>query len=85
MNALTDKRTIEIKAKRKGMFLSPWANNDPTIPDKATYWLVDETTDLPVIVDPVALEQIDEMLNGLPDKDASKARPDPAYGDGTEA
>jgi hypothetical protein len=85
MNVLTDKRTIEIKAKRKGMFLSPWANNDPTIPDKATYWLVDETTDLPVIVDPVALEQIDEMLNGLPDKDPGEARPDPVYGDGTEA
>jgi hypothetical protein len=85
MNVLTDKRAIEIKAKLKGMFLSPWANNDPTIPDRATYWLVDETTDLPVIVDPVALEQIDEMLNDLPDKDPSEARPDPVYGDGTEA
>ena len=85
MNALTDKIAIEIKAKLKGMFLSPWANNDPTIPDKATYWLVDETTDLPVIVDPVALEQIDEMLNDLPDKDPSEARPNPVYGDGTEA
>ena len=69
MNVPADKRTIEIKAKSKGMFLSPWATNDPTIPEKATYWLVDEMTDLPLIVDPVALEQIDEMLNGLPDKD----------------
>jgi hypothetical protein len=85
MNVPADKRAIEIKAKLKGMFLSPWANNDPTLPDKATYWLVDETTDLPVIADPVALEQIDEMLNGLPDKDAGEARPDPVYGDGTEA
>ena len=85
MNVLTDKRAIEIKAKSKGMFLSPWANNDPTVPDKATYWLVDETTDLPVIADPVVLEQIDEKLNGLPDKDPSEARPDPVYGDGTEA
>lgn len=49
------------------------------------YWLVDETTDLPVIVDPVALAQIDEMLNDLPDKDPGEARPDPVYGDGTEA
>ena len=85
MNILTDKREIEIKAKSKGMFLSPWVNNDPTIPEKATYWLVDEMTDLPVVVDPVALEQIDEMLNGLPDKDPSEARLDPVYGDGTEA
>jgi hypothetical protein len=85
MIMLTDKRAIEIKAKHKGMFLNPWVNNDPTIPDKATYWLVDEATDLPVIVDPVALEQIDEMLNKLPDKDPSEARPDPVYGDGTEA
>ena len=82
---VTDKRTIEIKAKRKGMFLSPWVNNDPTVPENATYWLVNETTDLPVIVDPVGLEQIDEMLNTLPDKDPSEAHPDPVYGDGTEA
>lgn len=85
VNALADKRTVEIKAKGKGMFLSPWMNNDPTMPEKATYWLVDETTDLPVIVDPVGLEQIDKMLNGLPDKDPSKSRPKPEYGDGTEA
>jgi hypothetical protein len=85
MNMLTDKRMIEIKAKRKGMFVKPWGNNDPTIPDNATYWLMDGTTDLPVIVDPVPLEQIDEMLTGLPDKDPSEARPDPVYGDGTEA
>ena len=64
---MTDKSAVEIKAKRKGMFLSPWVNNDPTVPDKATYWLVNETTDLPVIVDPVPLQQIDEMLNRLPD------------------
>jgi hypothetical protein len=82
---MADKRTIEIKAKRKGMFLAPWVNNDPTLPETATYWLVDETTDLPVIVDPVSLEQIDETLGKLPDKDAGKARPDPEYGDGTEA
>jgi hypothetical protein len=85
MNMLTDKRTIEIKAKRNGMFLEPWGNNDPILPKNATYWLVDETTDLPVIVDPVPLEQIDETLNGLPDKDPGGARPDPDYGDGTEA
>ena len=85
MKTLTDKRTVEIKAKRKGMFLKPWENNDPTLPDTATYWLVDETTDLPAIVDPVELEQIDEMLDDLPDKDPGGARPDPEYGDGTEA
>ena len=85
MKTLTDKRTVEIKAKRKGMFLKPWENNDPTLPDTATYWLVDETTDLPAIVDPVELEQIDEMLDDLPDKDPGEARPDPEYGDGTEA
>jgi hypothetical protein len=85
MNMLVDKRTIEIKAKHKGMFLSPCVNNDPTVLDKATYWLVDETTDLPAIVDPVSLELIDEMLNTLPDKDPSEARPDQVYGDGTEA
>jgi hypothetical protein len=80
-----DKRTIEIKAKSKGMFLSPWVNNDPTLPDEALYWLVDEATDLPSNVDPAPLEQIDEMLNDLPDKDTGNARPDPEYGDGTEA
>ena len=85
MKTLTDKRAVEIKAKHKGTFLKPWENNDPTIPDNSTYWLVDETTDLPVIVDPVELKQIDEMLDALPDKDAGDARPDPEYGDGTEA
>ena len=85
MNAIPDKRSIEIKAKQKGMFLSPWVNNDPTMPDKATFWLVDEITDLPRNVDPAPLEQIDEMLNKLPDKDPGDARPDPEYGDGTEA
>ena len=85
MNILPDKRAIEVKAKSKGLFLNPWVNNDPTIPENATYWLVDEATDLPVIVDPVSLAQIDEMLNTLPEKDPSEARPDPVYGDGTEA
>lgn len=85
MKILTEKRTVEIKAKHKGMFLKPRENNDPAIPDTATYWLVDETTDLPVIVDPVELEQIDEMLDDLPDKDPGEARRDPEYGDGTEA
>jgi hypothetical protein len=82
---LPDKREIEIKAKRKGMFLSPWVNNDPTLPDQATYWVVDEETDLPCNVDPAPLEQIDEMLNDLPDKDPGDPSPDPEYGDGTEA
>lgn len=82
---LTDKRTIEIKAKHKGMFLKPWGNNDPTNPDNATYWLVDEATDLLVIVDPASLKQIDETLNAHPDKHAGDPRPDPEYGDGTEA
>ncbi|HUQ35359.1 MAG TPA: hypothetical protein VM144_03180 [Aestuariivirga sp.] len=50
-----DKRAIEIKAQSKGMYLSPWVNNDPTMPDKATYWLVDEETDLPCNVDPASL------------------------------
>ena len=81
---LTDKRAIEIKAMSKGMFLSPWVNNDPTMPEKATYWLVDEVTDLPCNVDPASLEQIDEMLNKLSDKDPDP-RADPLYGDGTEA
>lgn len=85
MNLLIDKRSLEIKAKQKGMFLNPRANNQPNIPDEATYWLVDEATDLPVIVDPVALEKIDEMLNDLPDKDPSDPHRDPVYGDGTEA
>ncbi|MEP7172062.1 MAG: hypothetical protein ABI705_01100 [Aestuariivirga sp.] len=80
-----EKRTIEIKAKNKGMFLSPWVNNDPTIPENATYWLVDEVTDLPTIVDPVPLEQIDAMLNDLPDKVPGEDQRDPDYGDGTEA
>ena len=85
MKAMTDKRAVEIKAKHKGMFLKPWENNDPTIPDTAVYWLVDEATELPVIVDPVELEKIDEMLDDLPDKDPGGKRPDPEYGDGTEA
>ena len=79
-----DKRTVEIKAQSKGMFLSPWVNNDPTIPDNATYWLVDEETDLPCNVDPASLEQIEELLNELPDKH-SDARPDLPDGNGTEA
>ena len=81
---MADKRAIEIKAISKGMFLSPWVNNDPTMPDTATYWLVDEGTDLPCNVDPASLDQIDEMLSKLPDKDPDP-RPDPLYGDGTEA
>jgi hypothetical protein len=85
MRTLTEKRDVEIKAKHKGMFLKPWENNDPTIPDTAVYWLVDEATELPVIVDPVELEKIDEMLDDLPDKDPGDAHPDPEYGDGTEA
>jgi len=85
MKTVTDKRAVEIKAKHKGMFLKPCENNDPAIPHDATYWLVDETTDLPVVVDPVQLEQIDEMLDDLPDKDPGDPRPDPEYGDGTEA
>ncbi len=85
MKTLTDKRAVEIKAKHKCMFLKPWENNDPAIPDTAVYWLVDEATELPVIVDPVELEKIDEMLDDLPDKDPGDARPDPEYGDGTEA
>ena len=80
----TDKRELEIKAQSKGMFLSPWMNNDPTMPEKATYWLVNETTDLPCNVDPASLEEIDEMLNKLSDKDPDP-RPNPQYGDGTEA
>lgn len=79
-----DKREIEIKAQSKGMFLSPWVNNDPTKPEEATYWLVDEATDLPTNVGPATLEQIEELLNGLPDKHPDP-RPDPQYGDGTEA
>lgn len=82
---MSDKRTVEIKAKHKGMFLKPWENNDPTLPGTATYWLVNETTGLPIIVDPVELAQLDEMLDGLPDKDPGETRPDPDYGDGTEA
>ena len=80
----TDKRAIQIKAQSKGMLLRPWVNNDPNIPEKATYWLVDEATDLPRNVDPTSLEQIEEMLNKLSDKDPDP-RPDPQYGDGTEA
>jgi hypothetical protein len=79
-----DKRTMEIKAQSKGMFLSPWVNNDPTIPEKATYWLVDVETALPCNVDPSSLAEIDELLNELPDKHPDP-RADPIYGDGTEA
>lgn len=79
-----DKRAIEIKAQSKGMFLTPWVNNDPTMPEKATYWLVDGETDLPSNLDPASLEQIDDLLNKLPDK-APDPRSDPMYGDGTEA
>lgn len=85
MKTVADKREVEIKAKHKGMFLSPWVNNDPTLPDQATYWVVDKKTDLPCNVDPASLEQIDEMLKNLPDKDPGDIRPDPEYGDGTEA
>ena len=84
MNKLVDKRAIEIKAMSKGMLLIPWVSNDPTQPEKATYWLVDEVTDLPCNVDPASLEQIDEMLSKISDKDPDP-RPDPLYGDGTEA
>ena len=45
------------------MVLTPWVNNDPTMPEKATYWIVDELTDLPCNIDPASLEQIDELLN----------------------
>jgi hypothetical protein len=79
-----DKRTIAIKAQSKGMFLTPWVNNDPTLPEKAIYWLVDEETDLPCNVDPASLAEIEELLSELPDKHPD-ARPDPTYGDGTEA
>lgn len=68
MGALLSLKAVEAKAGRKGMIVKPWANNDPTLPDKASYWLIDRTTRLPVIVDPVTLEQIDEMLNGRPDE-----------------
>ena len=80
----TDKRAVEIKAQSKGMFLSPWVTDDPTLPENGSYWLVDEVTDLPCHVDPASLEQINEMLNNLPDK-VPDPRPDPQYGDGTEA
>ena len=80
-----DKRSVEIKAKLKGFFLEPWANNDPKDPDKAMYWLIDEDTTLPANLDPSSLTQIDEMLNRFPDKSAADPRPEPQYGDGTEA
>lgn len=80
---MADKRAIEIKAREKGMLLKPWENNDPTIPDNAVYWLVDEESDLPIILDPAPLSQIDETLKTLRDKDPDH-RPDPVYGDGTE-
>lgn len=82
---MADKRDIDIKAKHKGMFLKPCEGNDPHDPDNAAYWLVDEATNLPVIVDPVSLNQIDETLDSHPDKDAGDPRPDPEYGDGSEA
>lgn len=81
---LPDKRKIEIKAQSKGMFLSPWVNNDPTTPENATYWLVDEATDLPCNVDPASLAEIEVLLNGIADKEIDP-RPDPQFGDGTEA
>ena len=83
MNSV-DKRDIEIKAKHNGMFLSPGADNDPNMPEDATYWLVDEATGLPCNVDPASLEEIDRQLSKLSDKGADP-RPDPMYGDGTEA
>ncbi len=82
---MADKRDVEIKAKHKGMFLVPSENTDPTLPGTSTYWIVNETTDLPVIVDPVELAQISEMLDDLPDKAAGGTHPDPDYGDGSEA
>ena len=66
------------------MFLTPWINNDPAMPEKATYWLMDEGTELPRNVDPSSLAEIEELLNELPDKHPDP-RPDPTYGDGTEA
>lgn len=84
MDAAPDKRMIEIKAQTKGMLLKPWENNDPSLPDDAVYWLVDEDSDVPIILNPVPLSQIDEKLNTLRDK-APDPRPDPQYGDGTEA
>jgi hypothetical protein len=61
-------KAVEEKARRKGMYLRQWTSNDPTLPDKSSYWLIDTTTELPAIVDPLGLEQIDEILNALPDK-----------------
>ena len=61
-------KAVEVKARRKGMFLKRWTSDDPTLPDKSSYWLIDMTTELPAIVDPLGLEQIDEILNALPDK-----------------
>lgn len=84
MDCFIDKRSIEIKAKSRGMFISPWANDYPISPDKATYWLVNEETDLPYNLEPASLEQIEELLNELPDKNPDP-RSDPTYGDGTEA
>ncbi len=82
---MVDKRDIDIKAQHKGMFLEPWENNDPTDPEAAVYWLVDEDTTLPANLDPSSLQQIDEMLNQLPDKPSGDPRPDRQYGNGTEA
>jgi hypothetical protein len=81
---VVEKRDIEIKAQHKGMYLEPW-ENDPTDPDAAMYWLVDEDTTLPANLDPLSLTQIDEMLNIIPDKSAADPRPELQYGDGTEA
>ena len=82
---MVEKRDIEIKAQHKGMFLEPWENNDPKDPEAAVYWLVDEDTTLPAILDPSSLLQIDEMLSQLPDKRSDDPRLKPQYGDGTEA
>jgi hypothetical protein len=80
---VVEKRDIEVKAQHKGMYLEPWENNDPTDPDAAMYWLVDEDTTLPANLDPLSLTKIDEMLNIIPNKLA--ADPELQYGDGTEA
>lgn len=81
---MVDKRDIEIRAKHKGMFLSPWVDNGPTTPEIPVYWLVDEATDLPCNVVPASLEEIDQLLSKIPDKETDP-RPDPQFGDGTEA
>lgn len=82
---MVEKRDIEIKAQHKGMYLEAWENNDPKNPEAAMYWLVDEDTTLPANLDPSSLQQIDEMLNQLPNKRSGDPTPLPEYGDGTEA